>query len=439
MHLTCCRQPDARLFVSLSKAFSLHGFRLSKEPCQFKNLVHLSSEFLMKQHNYWNAASFTTSTSYLHFSTFQGETSADISFYFKTSAPDGVFLENLGNSDFIKLELKFATDVSFSFDVGNGPVEIIVRSPSPLNDDQWHRVIAERNIKQASLQVDQLPKEIRKAPTEGHTRLELYSQLYVGAAGGQKGFLGCIRSLRMNGLTLDLEERAKVTPGVKPGCSGHCTSFGMFCKNGGKCVEKYNGYSCDCSKTAYDGPFCIKDVGAFFEEGMWLRYNFSSAGTNVKDSGSRTLLSSKEPENAVFDVSVNKEELSFSFSTTRAPCVLLYISSYSQDYMAVLVNPSGNLQIRYNLGGSKEPFNINVDHRNVSNGQPHSVNITRKGKEIVLQLDHYPPTSYSLPATSGSSPTFSSLKSLFLGKVIGENASQKVFVVAVLVYSYELL
>lgn len=56
--------------------------------------------------NYWNAASFVTSSSYLHFSTFQGETSADISFYFKTSASDGVFLENLGNTDFIKLELK---------------------------------------------------------------------------------------------------------------------------------------------------------------------------------------------------------------------------------------------------------------------------------------------------------------------------------------------
>lgn len=56
--------------------------------------------------NYWNAASFITSSSYLHFSTFQGETSADISFYFKTSASDGVFLENLGNTDFIKLELK---------------------------------------------------------------------------------------------------------------------------------------------------------------------------------------------------------------------------------------------------------------------------------------------------------------------------------------------
>ena len=80
----------------------------------------------------------------------------------------------------------------------------------------------------------------------------------LGAAGGQRGFLGCIRALRMNGITLDLEERAKVTPGVKPGCQGHCTSFGMYCQNGGKCVERYNGYLCDCTSTAYDGPFCTR-------------------------------------------------------------------------------------------------------------------------------------------------------------------------------------
>ncbi|NWX04926.1 CNTP2 protein, partial [Caloenas nicobarica] len=370
--------------------------------------------------NYWNAASFVTSSSYLHFSTFQGETSADISFYFKTSASDGVFLENLGNTDFIKLELKSATEVSFSFDVGNGPVEIVVRSPNQLNDDQWHRVNAERNVKQASLQVDQLPMEVRKAPTEGHTRLELYSQLYVGAAGGQRGFLGCIRSLRMNGVTLDLEERAKVTPGVKPGCSGHCTSYGMYCANGGKCVEKYNGYSCDCSKTAYDGPFCIKDVGAFFEEGTWLRYNFHSPGTSMKDLVSRTLLSSTDPEITAPDLNLNKEELSFSFSTTKSPCVLLYISSYTQDFMAVLVKPSGYLQIRYSLGGTKEPYNIDVDHRNMANGQPHTVNITRNAWDIALQLDHYPPTSYSLPTASDIQ--FNSPKALFLGKVIGVSA-----------------
>ncbi|XP_063063624.1 contactin-associated protein-like 2 [Engraulis encrasicolus] len=208
--------------------------------------------------NYWNAASFSTPSSYLHFSTFQGETSADISFYFKTSAPHGVFLENLGNSDFIRLELKSSTVVSFSFDVGNGPVELSVESPTLLNDDQWHQVSAERNVKEAVLQLDQLYREVRAAPAQGHTRLELYSQLYVGAASGQRGFLGCIRALQMNGVTLDLEERAKVTPGVEAGCSGHCTSYGMYCQNGGKCVEKDNGYACDCSDTTYDGPFCTK-------------------------------------------------------------------------------------------------------------------------------------------------------------------------------------
>ncbi|XP_048858192.1 contactin-associated protein-like 2 isoform X2 [Brienomyrus brachyistius] len=349
--------------------------------------------------SYWNAAAFTTPSSYLHFSTFQGETSADISFYFKTSSPYGVFLENLGNTDFIRLELKSPTTVSFSFDVGNGPVELVVRSPTPLDDDQWHRVSAERNVKEAVLQLDQKNREVRPAPPQGHTRLELYSQLYVGAAGGQRGFLGCIRSLKMNGVTLDLEERAKVTPGVKPGCSGHCSSFGTYCRNGGKCVEKYNGYSCDCSHTAFDGTFCTKDVGAFFETGTFLRYNFMS---ELAAASSR-------------ETNLTREELSFSFSTSSVPSILVYISSRTQDYLAVVLRQNGTLQIRYDLGGLREPFTINLDQRNMANGQPHNVNISRVERTIQLQLDHYPPVNYSLPEASDTQ--FNLIKALFLGKV----------------------
>lgn len=112
-----------------------------------------------------------------------------------------------------------------------------------------------------------------------------------GASGGQRGFLGCIRALKMNGVTLDLEERAKVTPGVKPGCSGHCTSYGQHCRNGGQCLEKYNGYSCDCTLTAYDGPFCTEGKiqsqscetivtlnmsgYSFLNFTLWFNYNFT--------------------------------------------------------------------------------------------------------------------------------------------------------------------
>ncbi|KAG7488620.1 hypothetical protein MATL_G00036130 [Megalops atlanticus] len=363
--------------------------------------------------SYWNAASFNTPSSYLHFSTFQGETSADISFYFKTSAPHGVFLENLGNTDFIRLELKSPTVVSFSFDVGNGPVELNVRSPTPLNDDQWHRVSAERNVKEAVLQLDQQHKEVRPAPPQGHTRLELYSQLYVGAAGGQRGFLGCIRSLKMNGVTLDLEERAKVTPGVNPGCSGHCTSYGMYCQNGGKCVEKYNGYSCDCTSTAYDGAFCTKDVGGFFEAGTLVRYNFMPEAAPAASKESKGL-----SQSLVAEANLTREDLAFSFSTSSVPSVLVYISSKTQDYMAVVLRHNGTLQIRYDLGGLREPFTIDVDQRNLANGQPHSVNISRVERTIQLELDHYPPVSYTLPDASDTQ--FNLVKTLFLGKVFAQ-------------------
>lgn len=100
-------------------------------------------------------------------------------------------------------------------------------------------------------------------------------------------------------------------------------------------------------------PPPLPDVGAFFEEGMWLRYNFSLAGNNGKDSGSRTLLHSTEPETDVSDLSLHKEELSFSFSTNRAPCVLLYISSYTHDYMAVLVNPAGKRLVCFFLSSHR--------------------------------------------------------------------------------------
>ena len=112
--------------------------------------------------------------------------------------------------------------------------------------------------------------------------------VFPGGAGGQQGFLGCIRSLRMNGVTLDLEERAKVTSGFKSGCSGHCTSYGANCENGGKCIEKYHGYSCDCSNTAYDGTFCNKGRSEPVSKAMF-RYlwspdhqlNCSSAGIRL--------------------------------------------------------------------------------------------------------------------------------------------------------------
>lgn len=68
----------------------------------------------------------------------------------------------------------------FSFDVGNGPLEVSVEIDVPLNDDRWHSVRAERNIKEASLRVDMYPAATQQAPTDGHIHLQLNSQLFIG-------------------------------------------------------------------------------------------------------------------------------------------------------------------------------------------------------------------------------------------------------------------
>ncbi|KAG7279632.1 hypothetical protein CRUP_019369 [Coryphaenoides rupestris] len=204
--------------------------------------------------NFWNMVFFDKETSYLHFPTFRAELSADISFLFKTTASSGLAAVPLLS---VTEEWVASTEVLFSFDVGNGPLEVRVRAPRPLDDDRWHHVRAERNVKEASLAVDALPVATREAPDDGHVRLQLNSLLFIGGtASRQKGFRGCIRALRLNGVTLDLEERASITPGVRPGCPGHCSSYGPLCRKQGRCVERPRGFSCDCGLSAYTGTFC---------------------------------------------------------------------------------------------------------------------------------------------------------------------------------------
>uniref|UniRef100_A0AAQ4NSJ6 Contactin associated protein like 3 n=1 Tax=Gasterosteus aculeatus aculeatus TaxID=481459 RepID=A0AAQ4NSJ6_GASAC len=285
--------------------------------------------------NFWNAAFFDKETSYLHFPTFHGELSADISFLFKTTASSGVFLENLGIKDFIRIELSSSTRVVFSLDVGDGPLEVRVESSVPLNDDRWHRVRAERNVREASLRLDALPAARRGAPADGHLHLQLNSQLFIGGtASRQKGFRGCIRALQLNGVTLDLEERARITPGVRAGCPGHCGSYGSLCRNRGRCAERANGFLCDCGLSAHTGAFCHTEVSASFLPGTTVSYTFKQPHESGRNSSAR-------PSSVYSDTTLRGEDVSLSFRTNQSPALLLYVSSHHGESLALLINKHG--------------------------------------------------------------------------------------------------
>uniref|UniRef100_A0A8C7BJM3 Contactin-associated protein-like 4 n=1 Tax=Neovison vison TaxID=452646 RepID=A0A8C7BJM3_NEOVI len=358
--------------------------------------------------SFWNSASFHTETSYLHFPTLHAELSADVSFFFKTRASSGVFLENLGITDFISLELRSPREVAFSFDVGNGPCEVTVRAPGPLNDDRWHLVRAERNIKEAWLQVDLLPPGTHTAPEDGHMRLQLNSQLFVGGtATRQRGFLGCIRSLQLNGKALDLEERAEVTPGVQPGCPGHCSTYGHLCHNGGRCQERPRGFSCDCELSAFSGPFCTQEVSAHFGAGSSVTYNFHEF---------YPLSTNSSPHAASFhgDMTLARERITFSFQTLQTPSLLLYVDSFYNKYLSVILAKNGSLQIRYKLGLHEDPDVFNFNFKNMADGHLHHVKINREEGVVFVEVDQKALSQVSL----SSGMEFSAVKSLVLGKIL---------------------
>ncbi|XP_077610169.1 contactin-associated protein-like 4 isoform X2 [Crocuta crocuta] len=297
--------------------------------------------------------------------------------------------------------------VTFSFDVGNGPFEISVQSPTHFNDNQWHHVKVERNMKEATIQVDQLLPKTQPAPADGHVLLQLNSQLFVGGtATRQRGFLGCIRSLQLNGMSLDLEERAKVTPGVEPGCRGHCSSYGKLCLNGGKCREKLSGFSCDCTFSAYTGPFCSKEISAHFGTGSSVVYNFQENYSLSKNSSSHA---------ASFhgDMKLSRETIKFSFRTSRAPSLLLYVSSFYKEYLSVIIAKNGSLQIRYKLNRHQEPDVVNFDFKNMADGQLHHVEINREEGVLFVEIDDNARRQVHL----SSGTEFSAVRSLVLGRI----------------------
>ncbi|XP_069000309.1 contactin-associated protein-like 4 [Embiotoca jacksoni] len=360
--------------------------------------------------NVWNAAFFDKETSYLHFPTFHGELSADISFLFKTTSSSGVFLENLGIKDFIRIELSSSTEVIFSFDVGNGPLEVRVEAGFPLNDNRWHRIQAERNVKEASLRLDELPAATQEAPADGHIHLQLNSQLFIGGtASRQKGFRGCIRSLQLNGVTLDLEERAKITPGVQAGCPGHCSSYGSLCQNQGRCVERTSSFSCDCGSSAYTGPFCDREVSASFKSGTSVSYTFEEQMVGEPNRSGGALPSSSSSS----DMTPRAENVSLSFRTSQSPALLLFVGSSDREYLAVLLNKHDKLEVRYRLDSGKDAEILPSNVKNLSNRQLHAVTISRVADAVSVQVDQNAKENFNLT----SDAEFNGARSLVLGRV----------------------
>ncbi|KAJ0001203.1 hypothetical protein NQD34_006223 [Periophthalmus magnuspinnatus] len=331
---------------------------------------------------------------YITFPTFKPGSSADISFHFKTYKANAVFLESSDDHlrNFIRVELNTTHNLLFIFMVGDGILNVTHRSPVPLNDNEWHFVQAELNVKVARIKVDWQPWTVRRFPGQTFVTMKFTQPLLVGAANKtHRPFLGCLRGLRLNGVPYDLEGKVNEEQGIRRNCSGQCVNATVPCRNAGQCIE---------------------DIGAYFEVGSWLKYNILKKP--ISDEAAWANWIDPHYDNFTLGYNDTADDIEFSFSTVHSPAVLLYISSFVQDYIAVILKVDGSVDLRYKLGLITHKFELT--RRNLADGFPHYINITRHNHTIKTQVDYMEPNVEKITLVEDA--RFDSPKSMFLGRVM---------------------
>lgn len=64
--------------------------------------------------------------------------------------------------------------------VGDGILNVTLKSPVPLNDNEWHFVQAEINVKLARIKVDYQPWAVRRFPGQTFVTMKFTHPLLVG-------------------------------------------------------------------------------------------------------------------------------------------------------------------------------------------------------------------------------------------------------------------
>lgn len=341
-----------------------------------------------------NVVTFRIADATINLPTFEIGHSGDIYFEFKTTKEDAVMIHSKGPSDYIKISINGGNQIHFQYQAGGSPLAVSVQTSNRLADDNWHSVSVERNRKEARIVIDGAFKnEVREPP--GPVRaLQLTSNLVVGATTDfRDGYVGCIRSLLLNGKLQDLKSYARRgLYGVSEDCVGRCES--SPCLNNGTCHERYDGYVCDCRWTAFKGPICADEIGVNLRRNSMIKYEFSGSWR-----------------------STIKENIRVGFTTTDPKGFLLGLSSnVSGEYMTIMISNSGHLRVVFDFGFERQEVIYPDKHFGL--GQYHDVRISRKngGATLVIKVDNYEPKEFHFHIKASADAQFSSIQYMYIGK-----------------------
>lgn len=88
----------------------------------------------------------------------------------------------------------------------------------------------------------------------------------------------------------------------------------------------------------------LTEVSASFKSGTSVSYTFKETALNELNRSGNGVL----PSSIYSDMTLRAENVSLSFRTSQSPALLLYISSYRREYLALLLNKHGERSGRAN-------------------------------------------------------------------------------------------
>ncbi|XP_070562238.1 agrin-like [Ptychodera flava] len=386
-------------------------------------------------------------TSYIAFHTMKGFFSVDIEMEFRSLSEDGLLLFNGqkedGKGDYLSLAIRQGF-VEMRYDLGSGPA--VLKSTVPVVVNQWHKLKASRNKRDGELSVDDEPDVTGFSPPK-LSGLNVELDLFIGSApegtdevyrrvGVNGGFNGCLKSLRVNGISYSLNfPGPDVLYGRQVGECGENPCKTRPCQNGATCIASdAESFKCICIEP-YLGPLCA-DVFIDPCEGHMCAAGSTCKGL-VKGGYMCLCPLGKKGEMCDMDIPPPVDEIyipefsgesfierpglngqfgkrikiSVVFLTKTRNGMVFYngqLTDGKGDFISLnLVD--GYLEFRYDLGSG--PAEIRSEDR-VSLDKWHSVTVMRTSRDGEMKIDDLPPVTGQ---SQGSLGQLNLKESLWLG------------------------
>lgn len=337
--------------------------------------------------------------SYMEFNSIdQNLKDIDLDLTFSTIKSKGLLLYNPSNTGkFLALEI-FNRKVRFSFNFGDATATVLT-VPKNVSTGEWFRVQVQRRLAVAELKVTHCPATSTECNTcqngddscyrkgsQSNNYLDLNGHpMFLGGLKdieiiqtrpGQissHDFVGCVREFRINTVNHLTSTTPNSQSNVLDKCprsspSGHCRVGS--CKNGGRCVEEWEGFSCRCT-LGFSGTTCEIASGP-------LGFGSNSRVSFVqKESYRRDQIISQS--NSRKRRAIDTSSVMIRYRTTAPQEPLLIVSTRTDQGLLWV----GSGKLVYTFGSTSAVLS---DGR-VHDGEWHNATVVVTGNQVTLRLD----------------------------------------------------